>query len=251
MGEIPASQVRPGNVVRQFYKTDFGLHLIEGEVTEVTKHKLTGGQEYVRIGLKEARCSDVQITARSGAYLYGREGMTMPTYAFGLMVDAPVRLLSVGPSISLPSEIDPDAIPLKSLWSWEPKDSSPLTLVRVVDYFENADGTWVKFVDTVTESEWALEPEAFLDQCKFVQLFEKGDSMAEIKEDVTQGSRWMYDSDPDDDGSDLVEVEVIKMEEDERVGPDELIWVTAKVVDSNITLAPMELDTFVRRIARI
>lgn len=254
MGEIPAGEITSGNVIRHFYTTDFGLHVIDGQVKEVSEHTLTGGQEYVRVVLNEARCADLQITAPKGAYLYGREGMAMPTYSFGLLKTAKVRLLCHSTSVLLSSEHDPDAVPLKSLWVWSPGDGSKEPLVTVENYFENADGTWIRFTDE-GGSEWVLEPEAFLEQCRFLQMDGPGDSIEEIAREVVQGSEWFY-SEPEDveDDVEMDRVRVLRIEHDLHGDPKCMTrMVVARVITPGHFVGDIRepFEDFVKKIARL
>lgn len=171
----------------------------------------------------------------------------MHNYAFGVMPSKRILLLESGPTVELPNEILHGAVPMKSIWSWSPGDSSRSSLVTVEEYFENSEGEWIRFVDT-HGSEWVLEPEAFHGQCNFVQDQGKGDTIPEMMEDVIKGSRWMFDIDPERDPTDLVLVRVASVEwrreEENMVG-----YVRAHRLGEHKTFE-IRLAEFAGRIAR-
>lgn len=165
MREIPVKDVKPGYVIRHFFKSDFGLHRIEGQVESLSEERTSTGRGYVRVTLDGATGSDISLNF-PGVYLYGRDGLRQSEYSFGLMPDMKVLLLEEGTSVLMPSEISPDAIPEHSIWVWSPGDGSATGMVRVSQYEEKTDGAWVHFADSAG-SPWVLDSDAFLEQCTF------------------------------------------------------------------------------------
>jgi hypothetical protein len=176
MGEIPASEIKPGNVIRHFFKSDFGLHKIEGRVSNVEREKLASGVEYLAVTLDEVVGSDVS-RAIPGAYLYGDGGLRMQNYTFGIIPKVNVLLLAPDETVTPHGDILAEAVPMRSLWKWSPGDTSKAVTVTVTKYEETSDGPWVHFVDPLGGT-WALEPEAFQSQCQFITFGEPASSPA-------------------------------------------------------------------------
>lgn len=171
MSEILATEVKPGNIIRHFFQSDFGLHRIEGPVSSIEEQFLTGGRMFLYIVLREAHCSDVLLTSPGGAYLYGRDGSAMsPNYGLGVSPKSQVLLLATEATLERSANILPGAVPLRSYWTWEPKDSSVASTVQVTDYVEADNGPWVYFTSD-SGSPWALDSDAFEEQCKFLSLW--------------------------------------------------------------------------------
>jgi hypothetical protein len=171
VGEIPASEIKKGDVIRHFFKSDFGLHKIEGTVDKVIREETALSKvEYVSVTLAEAVGSDVS-RVMPGVYLYGDGGLRHQNYTFGIMPKVNVLRLSEEPIGGPTDELMSEAVPLRSLWLWSPGDSSRTTTVTVTKYDETPEAIWIHFRDE-HGGDWALEPRAFHEQLRFLTFGE-------------------------------------------------------------------------------